>query len=74
VNICQNNNGTIKVLSGTCTSIPADAEPSRFALISIDVTYTYQPFIPVFQFPNLHIYATIPATTIHRRAVMRVLQ
>jgi hypothetical protein len=25
----------------------------------------------VFQFPNLNIYATIPPTTVHRRAVMR---
>jgi Flp pilus assembly protein TadG len=74
VNICQNNNGTIKTLSGTCTSIPADTEPSSFILTSIDVTYTYQPFIPVFQFTNLSIYATIPATTVHRRAVMRVIQ
>ena len=73
VNICQNNNGTIKALSGTCTSIPADTEPASFALISIDVTYTYQPLIPVFQFPNLNIYATLPATTVHRRAVMRVV-
>ena len=27
----------------------------------------------LFQFPNLGIYSTIPPTTIHRRAVMRVM-
>jgi Flp pilus assembly protein TadG len=74
VNVCQNNNGTIKTLSGTCSSIAADPEPTNYVLTSIDVTYTYVPFIPLFSFPNLHINATLPATTIHRRAVMRSLQ
>jgi Flp pilus assembly protein TadG len=74
VNVCQNNNGTIKTVSGTCSSIAADPEPTNYVLTSIDVTYTYQPLIPLFSFPNLHINATLPATTIHRRAVMRSLQ
>src|SRR5258708_10273326 len=71
VNICQNNNGLIKTLSGTCSSVPSDPEPVSYILTTIDVTYTYLPFINVFQFPNLNIYATIPPTTVHRRAVMR---
>jgi Flp pilus assembly protein TadG len=74
VNICQNNNGTVIVLSGTCSSIASDPEPTSYVLTSIDVTYTYVPFIPLFSFPNLHINATIPPTSIHRRAVMRSLQ
>jgi Flp pilus assembly protein TadG len=75
VNICQSFNGTVKTLSGTCTSIPADAEATSFVLTSIDVTYTYVPLIPAsFQFPNMNVYATIPPTTIHRRTVMRMLQ
>jgi len=74
VNICQNNNGTITTVSGTCSSIASDPEPTNYVLTSIDVTYTYVPFIPLFSFPNLHINATLPATTIHRRAVMRSLQ
>lgn len=74
VNICQNNNGTIKTISGTCSSIAADPEPASYVVTSIDVTYTYVPLIPVFSFPNLHVYATLPATSIHRRAVMRSLQ
>ena len=74
VNVCQNNNGTVTTLSGTCSSIASDPEPTHYVVTSIDVTYTYVPFIPLFSFPNLHIHATLPATTIHRRAVMRSLQ
>jgi Flp pilus assembly protein TadG len=74
VNICKNSNGTITVLSGTCTSIPADPEPASYVETIIDVTYTYVPFIGSgFRFPGLGIYATIPPTTITRRAVMRSL-
>jgi len=74
VNICQNNNGAITVLSGTCSSMASDPEAANYVLTSIDVTYTYVPFIPLFSFPNLKINATIPPTTIHRRAVMRSIQ
>jgi Flp pilus assembly protein TadG len=74
VNVCQNNNGTVKVLSGTCSSIASDPEATNYVLTSIDVTYTYQPLIPLFSFPGLKIKATLPTTTIHRRAVMRSLQ
>jgi Flp pilus assembly protein TadG len=75
VNICQNNNGTITALAGTCTTIPSDPEPTSYVLTTIDVTYTYRPFIPVgFQFPNLNVYATLPPTTVHRRSVMRSTQ
>jgi Flp pilus assembly protein TadG len=74
VNICQNNNGTIKVLSGTCSSMASDPEAANYVLTSIDVTYTYQPLIPLFSFPGLNIKATLPTTTIHRRAVMRSIQ
>jgi len=73
VSICQNYNGTITTLSGTCTSMPSDPEPVGFPLTTVDVTYTYVPFLSLFQFPNLGIYSTIPPTTIHRRAVMRVM-
>jgi Flp pilus assembly protein TadG len=75
VNICQNYDGTVTTLSGTCTSVPSDPEPASYLLTSVDVTYTYQPFISTgFQFPNLGIYATLPPTTIHRRALMRTIQ
>jgi Flp pilus assembly protein TadG len=75
VNICQNNNGKITTLAGTCSAVPADPEPGNYVLTTTDVTYTYQPFIKAgFQFPNLNVYVTIPPTTVHRRAVMRSLQ
>ena len=74
VNVCKNNNGTITTVSGTCSSIASDPEPTNYVVTSIDVTYTYQPLIPLYSFPNLNIYATLPATSIHRRAVMRSLQ
>jgi Flp pilus assembly protein TadG len=75
VNICQNNNGTITALAGTCSTIPSDPESSNYVLTTIDVTYTYVPFIPVgFKFPNLNVYATIPPATVHRRSVMRSIQ
>ena len=72
VKVCQNFNGTV---TGTCTSVPSDPEPTSYVLTAIDVTYTYRPLIPAgFQFPNLNVYATIPPTTIHRRGVMRIEQ
>jgi hypothetical protein len=38
------------------------------------VTYTYKPYIPLFSFPKLGISATLPSSTIHRKAVVRMLQ
>ena len=74
VDICQNNNGTVTALSGTCSSIPGDPEPGNFVLTSVDVIYTYKPYISGFQFPNLRVFLTIPPTTIHMRTVMRSIQ
>jgi Flp pilus assembly protein TadG len=71
VSVCQS--GGINPPTGACTSL-VDPEAASYVLTSIDVTYTYKPFIPLFSFPNLHINATLPATTIHRRSVMRVMQ
>ncbi len=45
-----------------------------YTLGAVDVTYTYQPFIPLFSFPKLGISATLPSSTIHRKAVMRMIQ
>jgi len=74
VNICQNYQGTVTTLAGTCTGTVADPE-TEYVLLTVDVTYTYLPLLRAgFKFPNLNIYATLPPTTIHRKAVMRVLQ
>ncbi|MBS1798686.1 MAG: pilus assembly protein [Acidobacteria bacterium] len=72
INLCINNSGTVTAKLGTCTSVPSDPEPSSYNLVSVDVTYTYKPFIPAsFKFAKLNLYATMPPTTIHRRAVVR---
>ncbi len=74
IRVCKNQNSTV-----TCTGIgtgttPVDPEQPLFLLTAVDVTYTYQPFIPLWDFPGLNIHATLPPTTIHRKAVMRLLQ
>jgi Flp pilus assembly protein TadG len=74
VRACTNNNGTI-TCSGSGTSVPpADPEPSAYVSATVDVTYTYQPLIPLWDFSQLNIHLTLPASTIHRRGMMRVLQ
>lgn len=74
VNVCQNNNGVISTLAGTCSSIASDPEPTEFVLTSVGVTYTYQPYIAAFSFPRLGVHLTIPPTTMTRVAVMRSIQ
>lgn len=74
VDVCQNNNGTITTLTGTCTGIASDPEPATYILTAVDVTYTYQPFFSLFSFPRLGIYTTLPPTTIHHRTYMRVVK
>ena len=77
VSACQNNNGTVTPYPGSgssCTSAPSDPEPSHYVLTSVKVTYTYQPFIAAFQFPNLGVYLTLPPTTITQQASIRSIQ
>ena len=83
VRVCRNTNGveTCVCVVGACTGMgttPADPENSGAAaalyeLKTVDATYTYQPFIPLWEFPGLGIRATLPATTIHRKSVMRLM-
>ena len=58
---------------GTYTP-PTDTntEASAFAIGSVDVVYTYQPIIPLWDFSKLGIHATLPPTRIHRQAAMRM--
>jgi hypothetical protein len=56
-----------------CTSLH-DPEAPAYTLATVDVTYTYNPFIPLFSFPRLGISATLPTSSIHRKAVVRMLQ
>jgi Flp pilus assembly protein TadG len=65
-------------------SAPSDAPPATdtaegspaitYSVAAVDVTYTYQPFISLWDFSRLGIHATLPPTAIHRQATMRVLQ
>ena len=71
VAICTHDNTTMT--PAACTTL-ADPESPSYTLATVDVTYTYQPFIPLFPFPGLHISATLPSTAIHRKAVMRMLR
>jgi Flp pilus assembly protein TadG len=51
-----------------------DPEAPSYMLATVDVTYTYVPYIPLFPFSVLGINATLPSGTIHRKTVMRMLQ
>jgi Flp pilus assembly protein TadG len=70
VNICQHFGAVTTTILGTCTAVPADPE-SVYTLTSVDVNYTYQPFITGFTFPRLGIFLTLPPTAVDRRAEMR---
>jgi hypothetical protein len=75
VRVCTNNNGTTSCDPTTGSLAPPnDPEPTNYVIGSVDVTYTYVPLIPVFNFNGLGIHATIPPTAMHRRAVMRMMQ
>mgnify|MGYP000165086506 CR=1 FL=1 len=75
VRVCTNNAGSVTCTgSGSFPSPPADPEAGLYVLASVDVNYTYQPLIPAFDFPGLGIHLTLPASNMHRRAVMRMVQ
>lgn len=74
IRVCTNNNGTIACVGPGSSATPADPEPTTYVLTTVDVDYTYQPFIPLWSFPALGIHATLPPTAIHRKAVMRRMQ
>ena len=79
VQVCTNNNGTVACAgSGAFAALPNDPENNVstgiFVLASVDVSYPYTPLIPGWDFPDLGIHLTLPPTTIHRRAVMRMVQ
>jgi Flp pilus assembly protein TadG len=70
VQVCMNISGT-----SSCTpsggSTPTDPESAFYNSTSVDVTYTYVPFVSFWSFPKLGIFFTPPPTTIHRKSVMR---
>jgi Flp pilus assembly protein TadG len=73
VAVCWNSNGTVQTITGTCSSPAADPEPASYIAVSVDLTFTFTPFFPVFSFPNLGISLPTLPTSIHRRIVMRYI-
>ncbi len=79
VRACTNNNGTLACASTIPASFadpPADARPEAdlYVLGWVDVDYDYKPLIPLYGFEALGIYLTLPPATVHRQAVMRMIQ
>ncbi len=74
VRVCKNNNGTVTCTGSGTGTAAVDPEAPTYVSASVDVTYTFQPPIPLFTFARLGINATLPPTTVHRRATMRVIQ
>ena len=72
--VCRNNDTVVTCTGAGSYVPPADPEPLTYISTSVDVTYTWQPPIPLWNFGALGIYVTLPPTTIHSRAVMRMLQ
>ncbi len=74
VRVCKNNNSLVSCAGPGSYLPPADPEPAKYILTSVDVSYTYQPLIPLWEFARLGIHATLPPINIHRQASMRLLQ
>ena len=74
VRVCTNNNGATSCTGAGTQSPPADPEPTNYILATVDVTYTYVPFLSVWDFGRLGIHLTLPSTTIHQRGAMRMQQ
>ena len=74
VRVCTNNSSVITCSGPGSYVPPADPEPTKYVLASVNVTYAYQPLLPLWDFTSLGIHATLPPTVIHRQASMRMLQ
>ena len=76
IKVCMNNNNVITCTGSGGSSPPNDQENSgavgTYIVGTVDVTYTYTPYINAWSFPSLKIYLTTPPTAIHRQAVMRM--
>jgi hypothetical protein len=81
--VCVSSSSSTTVSCNT-GSAPSSAPPAAetaegspavtYVVGAVDVTYTYLPLIPLWDFTALRIRATLPPTSIHRQAVMRILQ
>jgi Flp pilus assembly protein TadG len=69
---CMNNNGLLTPAGCGGGTLVADPEAPFFVSTLVDVTYTYEPFLPLWDVPVLGWHTTVPALTIHRTAIMRM--
>lgn len=86
VTICSNFNGAKQAPDTDCLATFTDPEPTTSILGTVNVKYTYCPFIPSWDFTALNIHSTLPkctfsagkvsggGTKVSRTAVMRMLQ
>ena len=72
ITACNNNNGATD-----CGFVPPnDPEAASYSVGVVDVSYTYKPLIPLFNFGRLGIsvgFFPAAGVQVHRRAVMRVM-
>ena len=83
ITVCQNNSLGAKLYRNVAQACPAATPPpldgeiavgtSPYTTVAVDVTYTFSAFFSSFSFPKLGIGLIGMPATIHRRAVMRVL-
>lgn len=74
VGLCTNRNGVTSCSGAYSSTPPADPESAYYVLASVDVTYTYVPFLAAWDFPALGIHLTLPPTAVHQRSTQRMLQ
>jgi Flp pilus assembly protein TadG len=72
--VCSKQNGVAAVCLPSGSTAPPDDPETSFAIGSVDVTYTYTPYVSAWDFSGLGVHLTLPPTTIHRRCVMRLGQ
>jgi Flp pilus assembly protein TadG len=80
-NVCNNSTGSMSCAAGSGAFAvnpspdTSTGEGSNYTLTWVDVSYTYQPFIPLgFRFPGLGFGVTLPGNLVlHRQSVYRVL-
>jgi Flp pilus assembly protein TadG len=77
VKVCTYNSSSTATCTGTGGfTPPADPEtscPGCYTVGTVDVTYTYTPYISIWNFQRLGISLTTLPTSIHRQAVVRMI-
>ena len=65
-----NNSTPVTCNDGSTPTLPSDPESSSYTLGSVDVTYTFTPYVSLWSAFGVNL--TTPPTSIHRQCVMRV--